>query len=305
MTRPCRKGLVLDEHLGSMSDLGSILFVNGKFVSEHHAGLSPLDRGFTLGDGVFDTLVAIGDSFFRIDDHLDRLNVGARLLDIRIPEREQLINNMTRTVRLNGFMYSIIRITITRGISQVRGLDVIAGGDPSVIIKVSKWNGPLDSLPDGRHLVLSNVPRNDLSPLSVIKTLSYTDGVLARLQARQVGADDAIMANTRGSITGATSSNVFAVMGGILVTPPIDDGALPGIARKTILEEARHLSITVKEISVTAQTILSAEEVFISNVVTGIVPVVCLFSNSVGAGIAGPVTGKLASSYWRRVLLDN
>lgn len=287
-----------------MSEMNPIVYLNGSFVPESPesvAHLSLRDRGFTLSDGIFETMVASGDRIFRLDDHLARLQRGADVLYIQMPPAEELVDAIHETLLRNGLSHSVVRLTVTRGIDPGRGLDVTPGITPSVVVRVTPWQGPLDSLPQGRRLALSQIRRNDLSPLAVIKSLSYAEGVVARLRAQRGGADDALMCNTRGFLTGATSSNVFAVIGDELVTPSEGDGALPGIARRTVLEEAGRLSILVRERSLTPEGVAGADEVFLTNVVTGVVPVVSLFGAVVGPGLPGPVTEQLADAYWNRV----
>ena len=279
----------------------SIVYVNGRFVPEADAHLSPLDRGFSLADGLFETMVASGQRVFRLEDHLTRLQRGADVLYIQLPPPEELTHVISESLGRNGLPHSVVRLTVTRGIDPGRGLDVTPGIAPSVVVRVMPWHGPLDSLPEGRRLVLSLIRRDNLSSLVGIKSLSYTEGVVARIEARRAGADDALVCNTQGSLTGATSSNVFAVMEGRLVTPSEGDGILPGIARRTVLEEAGRLDVPIEEISLTPAGIAEAEEVFLTNVVTGVVPVVSLFGTPVGPGRPGPVTEQLASAYWSRV----
>ena len=282
----------------------SIVYVNGRFVPEADAHLSPLDRGFSLADGLFETMVASGQRVFRLEDHLTRLQRGADVLYIQLPPPEELTHVISESLGRNGLTHSVVRLTVTRGIDPGRGLDVTPGIAPSVVVRVMPWHGPLDSLPEGRRLVLSLIRRNNLSSLVGIKSLSYTEGVVARIEARRAGADDALVCNTQGSLTGATSSNVFAVMEGRLVTPSEGDGILPGIARRTVLEEAGRLDVPIEEISLTPAGIAEAEEVFLTNVVTGVVPVVSLFGTPVGPGRPGPVTEQLASAYWSRVGIE-
>ena len=263
--------------------------------------MSLRDRGFTLADGLFETMVASGDRIFRLDDHLTRLQRGAGVLYIQLPPVEELVDAIHEALLRNGLPHSVVRLTVTRGIDPGRGLDVTPGITPSVVVRVTPWHGPLDSLPQGRRLILSNIRRNDLSPLAGIKSLSYAEGVVARLRAQRCGADDALMCNTRGFLTGATSSNIFAVIRGELVTPPEGDGALPGIARRTVLEEAGRLGILVSELSLMPEGVAGADEVFLTNVVTGVVPAVSVFGAAVGPGLSGPVTERLANAYWDRV----
>jgi branched-chain amino acid aminotransferase len=280
------------------------IYLNGRFVPESDAGLSPRDRGFTLADGVFETMVALGDRAFRLRDHLARLQEGAVVLHLSLPPVEELAEAICESLRINGHPRSVARLTVSRGADPGRGLDVTPGVAPSVVVRVTPWQGPLTSVPPGRSVVVSTIRRNDLSPLARIKSLSYVEGVVARLEAQRAGADDALLCNTRGFLTGATSSNVFAVIGDILVTPPGDDGVLPGVARRTVLEEAERLGTPAMERSLTPEELATADEVFLTNVVTGVVPVTTLSGDPIGLGVFGPVTAGLARAYWARVERD-
>ena len=193
------------------------------------------------------------------------------------------------------------RLTVTRGLDRGRGLDASPGLQPSVVVRVAPWAGPPGSLPMGRALALSGIARNDMSPLSRIKSLSYVEGVTARLEAQARGADDALLCNTRGLVTGGTSSNVFVVRDGVLLTPPEEDGVLPGIARRTVLEEAERLGIPNMERSLEPDSVAGADEAFLTNVVQGPVPVASLDGNDIGKGVPGPLTQRLWEAYWERV----
>ena len=224
-----------------MTEATPVLYVNGRFVPEAEASLSPLDRGFTLADGLFETMVALGDRVFRMGDHLARMRRGAEALYLALPSAEELTWVVLESIGRNGYPRSVVRLTVSRGVDFGRGLDAPPGIEPSVVVRVAPWQSPPESAPPGRRLALSAIARNDRSPLSRIKSLSYVEGVTARLAAQRGGADDALLCNTSGFVTGGTSSNVFAVDGDSLLTPPEEDGVLPGIARLTVLEEARSL----------------------------------------------------------------
>ena len=284
-----------------MTEATPVLYVNGRFVPEAEASLSPLDRGFTLADGLFETMVALGDRVFRIGDHLARMRRGAEALYLALPSAEELTGVVLESIGRNGYPRSVVRLTVSRGVDFGRGLDAPPGIEPSVVVRVAPWQGPPDSAPLGRRLALSAIPRNDRSPLTRIKSLSYVEGVTARLAAQRGGADDALLCNTRGFVTGGTSSNVFAVDGDSLLTPPEEDGVLPGIARLTALEEARILGIPTVERSLTPERVAGADEVFLTNVVQGPVPVASLDGSPIGASAPGPMTQRLAEAYWERV----
>ncbi len=278
-----------------------VMYVNGRFATEDEAALSPLDRGFTLADGLFETMAALGDRVFRMADHLARMQRGAETLHIPLPPADELAAIILESIGRNGYPGSVARLTVSRGVDYGRGLDAPAALDPSVVVRVAPWQGPPDSLPTGRRLAISNIPRNDRSPLSRVKSLSYVEGVAARLEAQRAGADDALLLNTRGLVACGTSSNVFVVNGSILLTPPEGDGVLAGVARRTVLEEARNLGLSAVEQSIEPGYVAGADEVFLTNVVQGPVPVASLDGKAIGDGAPGPVTQALFDAYWERV----
>ncbi|MBI2856672.1 MAG: aminotransferase class IV [Chloroflexi bacterium] len=284
-----------------MAEPTPLIYLNGRMLSESNAHLSPLDRGFTLADGLFETMVALGERVFRLRDHLSRLREGAEVLHLELPPEEELAEAVREVLRRNGREKSVVRLTVTRGVDPGRGLDVSPGIAPTVVVRATAWSGPATTPSQGLRAVVSTVRRNDLSPLSRIKSLSYVEAVVARLQARRSGAEDALLCNTRGHLTGATSSNIFAIIGNALVTPPQEDGVLPGVARRTVLEEAKALTFPAGERSVTPEEIAGADEVFLTNVVTGVVPVVSLDGRPIGRGVIGPETERLRQMYWERV----
>ena len=226
---------------------------------------------------------------------------GADLLELPMPDAEELEAIVAECLRRGGLLQSVVRLTLSRGVDAGRGLNAPASLDPSVVVRVTPWPGPPAIMPPGRTLVTSTVARNDRSPLSSVKSLSYVDGVVARLEAQRAGADDALMCNTRGLVTGATSSNIFAVIGGVVVTPPVEDGALPGISRLTLLEEARRLGVACEERSLTPEEVATANEALLSNVVQGPVPVASLGGQRLRSGAPGALTQRLCEAYWSRV----
>ena len=168
-----------------MTDAVPTLYVNGRFVSEAEARLSPLDRGFTLADGLFETMVALDDRVFRMEGHLARMRRGAETLHLPLPPSEELAGVVLEAIRRNGYPRSVARLTVSRGVDHGRGLDVSPGIEPTVVVRVTPWQGPLDSAPPGRRLASSTMLRNDRSPLSRVKSLSYVEGVAARLAAQR------------------------------------------------------------------------------------------------------------------------
>ncbi len=282
--------------------MGNVVYVDGQFFTEAKAVLSPLDRGFTMADGVFDTMVGSGDSIFRLGDHLDRLTHAAKILHIEPPNRIALENALIETSKMSLFQYHVTRITITRGKDPGRGLDIDPNIKPSIVIRTIQWHGPDNPMPGPRILTISNIPKNHLSPIATIKSLSYVEGIISRMEAKLSGADDALILNAQGRVTGSTSSNIFAVRNNSLVTPTMKDGALPGIARLTVIEQAKALGIKVEEAPIIVADFPNFHEVFLTNVVTGIMPVKSLSGTDFSSnGADHPITSLVAKSYWDRV----
>src|SRR4030042_484413 len=225
---------------------GRLAWVNGRLVGEAEPSLSLLERGLTLGDGVFETILAAGTKLFRRTDHLERLARGAALLAIDLPPAEQLLAAMLDPLSANQLSAAVVRLTVSRGPDSGRGLDVSPDIAPTVIVRVSPHEL---STPGGAGLaaVFSPIRRNESSPLSRVKCLSYADNVLARLEARRRGADDAVLLNTAGESCCASAANLFVVKGGALVTPPVDSGALPGVTRRCVMELAVARGLAVSE----------------------------------------------------------
>lgn len=188
------------------------------------------DRGFTLGDGLFETIRVEGGRPRHLALHAARLAEGCRLLRLPSPV-EGLAGDMASLIAANGLDRAILRLTYTRGPSP-RGLLPPAEVRPTLLMTLS----PLPPPPGPARLVVATVTRrNEHSPLSRVKSLNYLDNILARIEAGERGADDALLQNSRGMAADSTIATFFARIGGKVVTPPISDGALPGIGRHLVL----------------------------------------------------------------------
>ena len=230
-------------------------WLNGALVENPR--IETNDRGFTLGDGMFETLRAKMGRPAYIEAHLQRLREASQVLDLPLPyEDRELIAAMDAVLKQTGLEDAIIRVTVTRG-PAARGVLPPPQPKPTVLIAA----GPLPIMPNEARLVIATITRrNEHSPLSRIKSLNYLDNVLARQEAERRGADEAVLLNTAGRIADTTTANVFAHMDGIFVTPPIAEGALPGISRRMALAT---LNVTERPISVDDLT--NAREIVITN----------------------------------------
>ncbi|MBI2321448.1 MAG: aminotransferase class IV, partial [Chloroflexi bacterium] len=221
-----------------------MLFVNGRPAPEEGPRISALDRGFTLGDGVFETMRAAGRRVYRWEAHLARLRAGALLLALPIDALD-LPALLDDALARAALPQAVVRLTVSRGVDAGRGVAVPPGLRPTVVVRVL----PLAPPPgEPARAIVATTRRDERSPLSRVKSLSYAGSVLARLEAQRRGVDDALLRNTRGTLAGATTSNLFAVLDGTLVTPPVRAGALPGTARAFVLTAAQGLGMPAREV---------------------------------------------------------
>lgn len=261
-----------------------MLWLNGRLVAAGQPQIDPADRGFTLGDGVFETLPAIRGEPLHLERHLARLARGAAVLGFAVPyPRDTIVAAIGRVLVATGDGDSVIRITLTRGPAP-RGLLPPATPRPSLMITAGRLQPPAGV---ARAIIARSTRRNEMSPVSTIKSLNYLDNILARQEADDVGAQEAILLNTKGRVAGATIANVFAVIGGILVTPPVSEGALPGIRRGLLLEQGRAV-----ERGLTEAALKAASEIFLTNSL-GLRAVVALDDVAIGDGLPGPVLRSL------------
>ncbi|TAK56459.1 MAG: branched-chain amino acid aminotransferase, partial [Dehalococcoidia bacterium] len=156
---------------------------------------------------------------------------------------------------------------------------------------------PESLYPRGASAVVADVRRNETSPLSRLKTLNYLNNLLARRAARAAGADEALFLNTRGDVAEGAASNVFIVRGRELLTPPASAGALPGIARATVLELAPTLGLTPRESTLTLDSIRTADEAFLTNSLMEVLPLVRLDGAPIAGGRPGSATQSLRAAY--------
>jgi branched-chain amino acid aminotransferase len=211
----------------------SVVWLNGALLAADSARIDPADRGFTLGDGVFETIRAASGRALHADRHLARLRQGATVLGIDVPFGDDILRGgFCDVLRENAMADAALRITLTRGPAP-RGVLPSGTARPTVLISAGAFPA---RLPPARVVVAQKTRRNQFSPLSRIKSLNYLDSVLARAEAASVGADDALLLNTTDFLAEATASTVFLYIGDRFVTPRLEDGALPGIARGLLLE---------------------------------------------------------------------
>ena len=240
--------------------------LNGQLLDAAAAGIAATDRGFTLGDGLFETIRVRQGRMQRLPAHIARLTRGAQILGIPLPDQE-LLKALERVRTANELEDGVLRLTLTRG-SGPRGVLPPARPEPTLLITAAPMSPPP---PPARLIIATITRRNEMSPLSGVKSLNYLDNILARQEAATRQADDAVLLNTQGRIAETSIANIFAVIEGRLLTPPMRDGALPGVMRAAMLGQG------AREQTLQCEDLAGAEEVFLTSSL-GIRPV-CVLEN--------------------------
>lgn len=232
--------------------------------------IDPLDRGFTLGDGLFETVLAEAGTLRDLDAHLDRMARGCAVLGLPAPDGGEAERRMSDALAASGLAgaRAAVRLTLSAGPGG-RGLDRPEALAPTLIATAAP--APIPATP--ARLVTASVRRNDGSPASRLKTLAYLDNVLARREARAAGGDEAVMLNTRGQVACAAAANLFWIAGERLFTPALACGVLDGVVRGQAIAAARELGWTVEEVAAGPADLAGAEAIFLTNSLIGLRPV--------------------------------
>lgn len=260
-------------------------------------GISALDRGFLLGDGAFEVLRTYGRHPFRLRAHLDRLYASLDVLRFASrPERSALEDDIARAIA-EGPEDAYVRVVVTRG--DGLGLVPRATTSPRRVVLVAPMTPPASATYEagvGAEVLASPFDAGALRSGGA-KASSYVESVLATLEAREGGATEAIYMAPSGQILEGASSNVFAVVDGVLRTPRASAGILAGITRAVVLDEAAADGLAAAESLVTLPELARASEIFLTSSIRELVPVTRLDGRPVGAGVPGPVYLRLRARY--------
>jgi branched-chain amino acid aminotransferase len=261
-----------------------IIFVNDQFIDSLTNCVSANDRGLLLGDGLFETIRAYQGKTLFLKQHWERLLKGVALLEIPVMFNLDKIENVILELLTKNHLTlqdARIRLTLTRG-HKLNGLLPLETPEPTLIITVASYKSDSNI----NNIIVSTIKRNEFSPLSNIKSLNYLDNILALQEAKRNVADEALLFNTRDHLACATTANVFMVKDNTLYTPPLKDGALPGIMRNQIFILAEALKIKIEESSINLEQLKTTDEIFLTNSLVGVRPVSCFY----GKGLSQTLT---------------
>jgi branched-chain amino acid aminotransferase len=256
------------------------LWVDGGLRDADTARVSVLDHGLTVGDGVFETLKAEDGRLFALEPHLDRLTRSARGLGLPDPDLDEVRRACDAVLEANPMPLGRLRITYTGGVSPL-GSDRGDAG-PTLVVAV----GETTRRPDTTAVITVPWTRNERGALTGLKTTSYAENVVALAAAHRQGASEALFANTVGQLCEGTGSNVFVVVDGQLLTPPVASGCLAGITRALTVEWTG-----AREADLPLEVLETAEEIFLTSTLRDVQAVHRVDGRDL-PGAPGPVTAK-------------
>lgn len=281
----------------------ALIYLDGEWLTKDTAKVSVFDHGLLYGDGVFEGMRVYGGKTFKLKEHTDRLYDSAQAIMLSIPiSREQMIEVTEEGVRRAGLKEGYLRHVITRGVGDL-GLDPRKCPRPSVIIifdVIAIW--PAERYEMGLTLVTAGTPINHREALSPrVKSLNYLNHIMAKVEATNAGADDAIMLDSAGYIAEATGMNLFVWKNDTLFTPAVYAGLLRGVTRDTLLELASEAGYRVVETVLSRYDLYTADEAFLTGTAAEVAPIRMVDGRIIGAGKPGPVTRDLRARFQQLV----
>jgi branched-chain amino acid aminotransferase len=277
-----------------------ILYINGQYFPESKASISVLDHGFLYGDGVYETLILYHRRLFKLNEHIDRLYKSLKLVKIgSVISKKKMRSIICNTLKTNAVQDAYVRVIITRGVGYPL-LDPRYCEKPSIIVIPSEM--PSSIIPGHDHtkgLNVVTVKIRKVPPICFeprVKSLNYLTNILARIEAVEANADEAILLDIHGFIAEGTGDNIFIVKSDALYTPS-SLNILEGITRSTIIEIAEENSFEVMEKNLTPYDLITADEVFLTSTTGGVIPVSAVDGNTIDDGTIGKVTETLRKFY--------
>ena len=278
------------------------VYIDGKFYPKAEAKISVFDHGFLYGDGIFEGIRLYKGCVFRLDEHLERLEMSAKALCLNMPwTRKEISDIVCESCRRNKLTDGYIRLVVSRGFGDL-GLSPKNCPKPSIIcIADSIKLYPEELYTTGMKIITA--PTRRVSPAALppmIKSLNYLNNILAKMEAQQHGYHECLMLNEQGYVSECTGDNVFLIHKEKLITPASHAGALVGITRQVAIEVAQALKIPVIETNITRYDVWNADECFLTGTAAEVIPVIEVDARTIGTGKPGPLTAKILSEFRKK-----
>jgi branched-chain amino acid aminotransferase len=279
-----------------MAQSEGVMFINGEFYPASEGKIPVLDAGFWMGINIFDTLSARQGYIFKVRAHVDRFYRSAHAIRIDIPyTKEEMSQLIVETTRRSGLMDAYIQCIATRGFRSPAPIDQWKPG--TIVYAIPYFTVvPQKAIDEGAKIRIASIRNVGIHSVDAkIKNFNRLHRYLARLEAIDSGADDAIMLDAEGYVTEGRGANVFAATGKTLYTP--SEGMLPGITRETVFEIADREGIPWREVRMTPYDLYNADEVFYATTAGAIIPITDVDRRKIGAGRPGAITARLSKIY--------
>jgi len=273
--------------------MGNMVYFNGEFIEYDEVFISPEDRGYLFADGVYEVVNFYNGKPFRLKEHFERLKRSATALEIDIPDTDKLYEAAREIREMNGFENAKLYIQVTRG-TQPRAHAYRDDITPNILMICRELKRNPDSYyQEGVSCI--TVP-DDRWSRCYIKTIALLPNVLAKKKAWRAGAYEAVFVRDGFAMEGS-SSNLFIIKNGVIITPPASNYILNGITRVAVIEIAVKNGYQVKEESIALEDLYRADEVFLTGTTTEVLPVVKIDQRIIGGGQPGDITGRLHSEF--------
>lgn len=272
------------------------VWINGEIADEGSARISVFDRGFLYGDSIYEVMRTSRGRPVDLEAHLGRLRRSGEAIALAMPAEHALRAAIDETLAAAANPESYLRVIVTRGAGEI-GLDTgLAEAPTTLVIARPLQLPPADFYENGASIRIVGVqrtPRRAMDP--AVKSGNYLNNIMALAEARRAGAYEAVMCDASGRVAEGSSSNVFVVRGGELVTPALEIGLLAGITRERVIELARAEGLRVEEGTLSPDEVRGADEVFITSSIRGVLPIGAVDGAPVPA--PGPITSRIMDRY--------
>lgn len=277
--------------------MANIVYQNEKFLDEHRAHVSVADRGFLVGEGLFETMRAYNSHVIFVKEHLLRLQEGAEKLGMTLPvSLERLRFLIYQTLHLNKLQDAVVRVYLSSEGTGIGDLDSPPQKINLLISCKALHLFPLKLYQEGAELTWIKSVAAEQGLLSQIKSTSYLSRVLARREAQQKNCFEGILLNAKGNVTEGSGSNIFIVSNSEIYTPPGVEGLLSGVTRQQVMHLAEKEGYEVAEKILMPEDLLKADEVFLTSTLKEVMPVASIDGEKIKS-CPGPITRKLLELY--------
>lgn len=275
------------------------VYIDGKFFPTSKANIPVYDHGFLYGDGVFEGIRIYNNNIFMLDEHINRLYDSAKAIRLKVPlSKAEIKDAVKQTHRVNGLKNGYVRLIITRGVGDL-GIDPGTCPKPSIVIIVNKIAlYPRELYRKGMEIITASTQRTPVSALNPqIKSMNYLNNILAKIEAINAGANEALMLNSSGNVVECSGDNIFMYRNDTLITPPTSIGALDGITRGIVMKLAEQEGLKVKELIFSKYEVYTSDECFLTGTAAELIPVVKVDGREIGNGKPGKITALLINKF--------